>query len=109
MTGVESRARARCTGESRRVSMAAIAKESLFFSRRRRHTRCALVTGVQTCALPIWATASVPEHSVALLVDDLTGLDHGEVVGAVRRAVGVGPHEAEIGRASRRERVCQYV
>src|SRR3546814_10831501 len=23
------------------------------FSRRRRHTRCALVTGVQTCALPI--------------------------------------------------------
>src|SRR3546814_9027507 len=32
-----------------------------FFSSRRRHTRCALVTGVQTCALPIllpagWAT-----------------------------------------------------
>src|SRR3546814_15587048 len=27
------------------------------FSSRRRHTRCALVTGVQTCALPIW-----PEH-----------------------------------------------
>src|SRR3546814_3154492 len=25
-----------------------------FFSSRRRHTRCALVTGVQTCALPIW-------------------------------------------------------
>src|SRR3546814_295438 len=24
------------------------------FSSRRRHTRCALVTGVQTCALPIW-------------------------------------------------------
>src|SRR3546814_8502672 len=28
-----------------------------FFSSRRRHTRCALVTGVQTCALPI----STPE------------------------------------------------
>src|SRR3546814_13163150 len=28
-----------------------------FFSSRRRHTRCALVTGVQTCALPI----SLPE------------------------------------------------
>src|SRR3546814_3701842 len=30
-----------------------------FFSSRRRHTRCALVTGVQTCALPIlpWSTA----------------------------------------------------
>src|SRR3546814_7071831 len=26
---------------------------SCFFSSRRRHTRCALVTGVQTCALPI--------------------------------------------------------
>src|SRR3546814_10605915 len=25
-----------------------------FFSSRRRHTRCALVTGVQTCALPTW-------------------------------------------------------
>src|SRR3546814_9466495 len=32
-----------------------IACETLFFffSSRRRHTRCALVTGVQTCALPI--------------------------------------------------------
>src|SRR3546814_989958 len=27
-----------------------------FFSSRRRHTRCALVTGVQTCALPIPVT-----------------------------------------------------
>src|SRR3546814_20591807 len=27
---------------------------SFFFSSRRRHTRCALVTGVQTCALPIY-------------------------------------------------------
>src|SRR3546814_10062095 len=26
---------------------------AFFFSSRRRHTRCALVTGVQTCALPI--------------------------------------------------------
>src|SRR3546814_20113037 len=29
-----------------------------FFSSRRRHTRCALVTGVQTCALPIYANGS---------------------------------------------------
>src|SRR3546814_9507855 len=28
-----------------------------FFSSRRRHTRCALVTGVQTCALPIYLIA----------------------------------------------------
>src|SRR3546814_9073861 len=30
----------------------------VFFSSRRRHTRCTLVTGVQTCALPILAEVS---------------------------------------------------
>src|SRR3546814_3762021 len=30
------------------------------FSSRRRHTRCALVTGVQTCALPICDRQRVP-------------------------------------------------
>src|SRR3546814_20141624 len=30
-----------------------------FFSSRRRHTRCALVTGVQTCALPIYERSTV--------------------------------------------------
>src|SRR3546814_4986219 len=35
------------------VTGAAMAMFSFFFSSRRRHTRCALVTGVQTCALPI--------------------------------------------------------
>src|SRR3546814_1457121 len=30
-----------------------------FFSSRRRHTRCALVTGVQTCALPISRTSAM--------------------------------------------------
>src|SRR3546814_19564205 len=34
-----------------------------FFSSRRRHTRCALVTGVQTCALPILnETPPCPKH-----------------------------------------------
>src|SRR3546814_3543817 len=44
----------------------------LFFSSRRRHTRCSLVTGVQTCALPIFdprvldlAPASAHRISVA--------------------------------------------
>src|SRR3546814_1528791 len=32
-----------------------------FFSSRRRHTRCALVTGVQTCALPI--SSNLPSAS----------------------------------------------
>src|SRR3546814_4241037 len=31
-----------------------------FFSSRRRHTRCALVTGVQTCALPILRRHGLP-------------------------------------------------
>src|SRR3546814_10173974 len=33
-----------------------------FFSSRRRHTRCALVTGVQTCALPIFVDVQLIEH-----------------------------------------------
>src|SRR3546814_3319306 len=33
-----------------------------FLSSRRRHTRCALVTGVQTCALPISGAALLPRH-----------------------------------------------
>src|SRR3546814_18322584 len=35
----------------------------LFFSSRRRHTSCAFVTGVQTCALPI---SELPDDAVAL-------------------------------------------
>src|SRR3546814_8073074 len=34
---------------------------SFFFSSRRRHTSCAVVTGVQTCALPI---STIAEHRV---------------------------------------------
>src|SRR3546814_2166788 len=41
-----------------------------FFSSRRRHTRCALVTGVQTCALPIsFAKAILAATPDAQLVD----------------------------------------
>src|SRR3546814_9698500 len=37
-----------------------------FLSSRRRHTRCALVTGVQTCALPIfWRWTKNPEDAPA--------------------------------------------
>src|SRR3546814_15359278 len=35
---------------------------SFFFSSRRRHTRCALVTGVQTCALPISVSLVLKEQ-----------------------------------------------
>src|SRR3546814_2678953 len=40
-----------------------------FFSSRRRHTRCALVTGVQTCALPICDTARFTATNVAPLFE----------------------------------------
>src|SRR3546814_6356664 len=41
---------------------------ALFFSSRRRHTRCALVTGVHTCALPICVsnTTTIDIGSVTL-------------------------------------------
>src|SRR3546814_3362086 len=42
-----------------------------FFSSRRRHTRCALVTGVQTCALPILKLAVVKDlrqHNLARML-----------------------------------------
>src|SRR3546814_1356097 len=37
-----------------------------FFSSRRRHTRCALVTGVQTCALPHAGSdaTSIPDYGI---------------------------------------------
>src|SRR3546814_9995285 len=42
-----------------------------FFSSRRRHTRCALVTGVQTCALPICRVvveeAAIPGHRFGIV------------------------------------------
>src|SRR3546814_6763115 len=37
----------------------------VFFSSRRRHTMCALLTGVQTCALPIFIQLSGSERSSA--------------------------------------------
>src|SRR3546814_1941123 len=50
-----------------------------FFSSRRRHTRCALVTGVQTCALPIsdaWAArkSQAREHGNAEAIAELESI-----------------------------------
>src|SRR3546814_10611637 len=51
-----------------------------FFSSRRRHTRCALVTGVQTCALPILRTAidkglaiNMPKDTIERALKKATG------------------------------------
>src|SRR3546814_1005899 len=91
-----------------------------FFSSRRRHTRCALVTGVQTCALPILLSSL----SLSTLTCDVNGenctvvetLDSAPGNDVLRLAllglVGGVPQyfvATKIGRASWRERVCQYV
>src|SRR3546814_20693172 len=57
----------------------------VFFSSRRRHTSCALVTGVQTCALPILTvevlkkhlieTENIPAEKIAVATGDQRGLD----------------------------------
>src|SRR3546814_7269748 len=96
-----------------------------FVSSRRRHTRCALVTGVQTCALPIFQVeaygANMPLNQVGSIAVPEPRMvtvqvwDRG-MVGAVERAIresGLGLNPAsdgqQIGRASCRDRVCQYV
>src|SRR3546814_5018179 len=84
-----------------------------FFSSRRRHTRCALVTGVQTCALPISAANPhvFPLMLAVALEPDLplsfTPIKESAEIDAMFRN---GEADAfQIGRASCRERVCQYV
>src|SRR3546814_20671724 len=103
-----------------------------FFSIKRRHTRCALVTGVQTCALPIWMRypkLSRRACEMARTVSEwIAKNDDAKVPARVRDRIfkrdnGTchickltikpgDPCEADhikIRRASCRERVCQYV
>src|SRR3546814_3531591 len=96
----------------------------LFVSSRIRHTRCALVTGVQTCALPIWPgiedLVKPPAETPAIAFVDkmlVIAAEH-ECAPPVLPAALLGHQRApgraagsldEIGRASWRERVCQYV
>src|SRR3546814_9732464 len=100
-----------------------------FFSSRRRHTSCALVTGVQTCALPIYEKVQQRGHD-RLSVFGIIGGEEGALIKPVSRALllrdalqtnehgglELGPNarpilrgEQQIGRASCREGVCQYV
>src|SRR3546814_3141520 len=78
-----------------------------FFSSRRRHTRCALVTGVQTCALPISlnASANCLDRHLATRGDQTAILWEGDDPNESRAIT----YREQIGRASCRERVCQYV
>src|SRR3546814_9644313 len=88
----------------------------VFFSSRRRHTSCALVTGVQTCALPISARAGLLPGDVIIAIDgkpvDVDNADAGK--SQLRGEPGTKVvlrvlRENQLGRASCRERVCQYV
>src|SRR3546814_4654321 len=55
-----------------------------FFSSRRRHTRCALVTGVQTCALPICRGAHRPDGVRGTRTDaDLVEVEGADGHGAI--------------------------
>src|SRR3546814_9828766 len=82
-----------------------------FFSSRRRHTRCALVTGVQTCALPIFATSLAASGQGGLDYDALEITQHATHDGGLAACKTLLHilHQRQIGRASCRERVCQYV
>src|SRR3546814_4534222 len=96
-----------------------------FFSSRRRHTRCALVTGVQTCALPIYPTrvfttrGSFIDTQAALLLAPIAThpcrpSSKREDFKVSRRFSKKDTNKTpicslKIGRASCRERVCQYV
>src|SRR3546814_2097807 len=94
-----------------------------FFASRRRHTRCALVTGVQTCALPILlavltlslggtgASKAVDrgatyEH-LKLFTDVLAIIQNQYVDETEPREIIHGAVRGKIGRASCRDRVSQ--
>src|SRR3546814_9495841 len=83
-----------------------------FFSSRRRHTRCALVTGVQTCALPIsaaWALLwnnpkiHTPERRKTWLACEAHRESLGDFLAARNFLREVEPAAQEIGRASCRK------
>src|SRR3546814_6295257 len=75
------------------------------FSSRRRHTRCALVTGVQTCALPICPSKSFAGLRAAAAA--ITRSQHEQPAPFRRNPVGGGEcprrardQERQLGRAS---------
>src|SRR3546814_9761059 len=81
-----------------------------FFSSRRRHTRCALVTGVQTCALPIFGIVqgSIYPDLRARSIEGLTnigfdgysigGLAVGEGQEAMLRVLETRSEERRVGK-----------
>src|SRR3546814_6904215 len=95
----------------------------VFFASRRRHTICAVVTGVQTCALPIFyvpgGTAAYPSSVLMnALPAKVAGVERlvmtvptpdGVVAPLVLAAARLAGVTEETGRATCRESVCQRV
>src|SRR3546814_1636584 len=72
-----------------------------FFASRRRHTKCALVTGVQTCALPIYAAdagfhgvAIRPPHHQEDSAAERSGTGRRRLCASILRLGGDGPRRA---------------
>src|SRR3546814_8556139 len=93
---------------------------SFLLSSRRRHTRCALVTGVQTCALPILRQTlddaeargddDPRSHRVRITNPPRAQRIRRHVASIVDDALDRAMDDLEqLGRGSCRERVCQYV
>src|SRR3546814_9611915 len=80
-----------------------------FFSSRRRHTRCALVTGVQTCALPILSLVTAPCTGNLPVGFSTSVTRDASFAPSVPLVDCMNICPTQIGRASCRERVCQYV
>src|SRR3546814_3934943 len=84
--------------------------EMILFSSRRRHTRCALVTGVQTCALPISRAANNPiEPRIVENAPCQEIVITGDELNEPGKGLDAIPVPIRSERASRRARVCKYV
>src|SRR3546814_2029904 len=64
-----------------------------FFSSRRRHTRCALVTGVQTCALPILRRSGRPAATA-----DMSAIFEPSIIGVTTRPGEMRSEERRVGK-----------
>src|SRR3546814_5300010 len=75
-----------------------------FFSSRRRHTRCALVTGVQTCALPI-SIKPEERQAIAGALQDFYELEAGDVDRLITEATRRDAEAVDFYRRSEERRV----
>src|SRR3546814_10755244 len=82
-----------------------------FFANRRRHTRCSLVTGVQTCALPIFSGAgerAARRRAAARAAPAVPCVARRAPVVACAARAPPGRRALQFGLTSCWERVCRY-